>query len=105
MRRPTFQEVRSQVNIEDVPTQALDRVIEGKNVDTFAVFNIGALVNNSDVPKLHSKVVSGDLVHLDPSLFNIIGTKNDEDGVASLLSTAKIVNTNSRTHELQPTGQ
>lgn len=58
-------------------------------MNTFSVFNIGTLVNDCDIPKFHSEVVSGDLIHLDPSLFNIIGAENDEDSIAPLLPALK----------------
>lgn len=74
-------------------------------MDAFAVFDVRALVNDRDVPQFHSKVVSGDLVHLDLSFLNIIGTKNDEDGVAPLLSTKKIVKMDSQICETQHTGR
>jgi len=61
-------------------------------MDAFAIFDIGTLVNNCDIPQLYPEVVSGDLIHLDLSLVNIIGTENDENGVAPLLPTGKTVN-------------
>ena len=63
-------------------------------MNTFAVFNIGTLVDDCDISKLQSEVVSGDLVHLDLALFDVIGTKNDEDSVTPLLPTTKAVNEN-----------
>ena len=74
-------------------------------MDTFAIFDVGALVNDRHISQLHSKVVSGDLVHLNLSFFNIIGTENDKDGVAPLLSAEKIVKTDSRIYETQHTGR
>ena len=68
-------------------------------MDTFAIFDVGALVNDRHISQLHSKVVSGDLVHLNLSFFNIIGTENDKDGVAPLLSAEKIVKTDSQIYE------
>ena len=94
----TLQEVWFQVNIEDIPAKTLDRVIEGENVNAFAVFDIGTLVNDRDIPKLHSEVVSGHLVHLNLPLFDVIGTENNEDCVAPLLSTSERVNAGCRNH-------
>jgi len=74
-------------------------------VDAFAIFDVWALVNDRDVAQLHAKVVSGDLVHLDLSFFNIIGAENDEDGVAPLLSAGKIVKMDSQMCETQHTGR
>ena len=88
----TLQEVWFQVNIEDVSAETLDGVIKGENVDAFAIFDIWTLVNDCDITQFHSEVISGDFVHLDLSLFNIIGTENDEDGIAPLLSAVKVVN-------------
>ena len=59
-------------------------------MDAFAIFDVWTLVNNSNISQFHPEVVSGDLVHLDLSLLNIIGTENDEDGIAPLLSAAKL---------------
>ena len=60
-------------------------------MDALAIFDVWALVNNCDISQLHPEVVPGDFVHLDLSLFNIIGTENDEDGIAPLLSTIQVV--------------
>jgi len=67
---------------------------EGESVNTFAVSNIGTLVDGCDISKLQSEVVSGDLIDLDLALFDVIGTKSDENRVAPLLPTAKAVNEN-----------
>ena len=74
-------------------------------MDAFAIFDVGALMNDRDVSQLHAKIVSGDLVHLDLSFLNIIGTENDEDGIAPLLSAKKIVKMDSQICEAQHTGR
>lgn len=74
-------------------------------MDAFAIFDFWTLVNDCDISQLHPEVVSGDLVHLDPSLFNIIGTENDEDSVAPLLSAAQVVNKDPQTDKTPHTGQ
>lgn len=103
--RLTLQEVWFQVDIKNISTETLDRVVEGENVDAFAVFDIWTLVNDRDISQLYPEIVSGDFVHLDLSLFNIIGTEDDENSVTSLLSTAKVVNMNSRIYKIQHTGR
>lgn len=74
-------------------------------MDTFAIFDVWTLVNNCDITKFHPEVVSGDLVHLNLPLFNIVGTENNEDCITSLLSAIKVVNRNSPTQETQHTGR
>lgn len=68
-------------------------------MNALAIFDVWTLVNNCDISQLHSEVVSGDFVHLDLSLFNVIGTENDEDGIAPLLSTAQVVRKDSQMYE------
>lgn len=43
-------------------------------------------MNANHVTKLDSKVVSGDLVHLDLALLDIIGAQTDENGIMPLLA-------------------
>ena len=71
--RLTLEEVRLEVDLEEVSSQSLDRVIEGKNVDALSVLDVVAGVYASDVTKLDTKVVAGDLVELDLALVNVLG--------------------------------
>lgn len=82
----TFQEVRLEVNIEDVATESLDRVVEGQDVDALAVFDIQALMYVNEVTQLDAQVVASDLVHLDLALFDIVRAQANEHCVSPLLS-------------------
>jgi len=74
-------------------------------MDTFAIFDVWTLVNNCDITQFHPEVVSGDFVYLNPPLFNIIGTENNEDRIAPLLSAIKVVNRDSPIQKTQHTGR
>ena len=68
----TFKEVRLEVDLEDVAAQALDGVIERKNVDAFTVLDIQAWVDIDHVTELNAKVVAGNLIHLDLALLDVV---------------------------------
>jgi hypothetical protein len=70
----TVKEVRFQVNVEDVFAQTLNGVIKWKYVHSLAVLNVKALVYINEVLELHSQVVAGNFVHLDPAFFYVIRT-------------------------------
>ena len=70
----TFEEVRFEINIEEVTAETLDGVVEWKDVHSFTVLDIEALVNVDEITELDSEVVSGDLVYLDLALFYCIVT-------------------------------
>jgi hypothetical protein len=84
----TLEEIRLEVDVEDIAAEAFDRVIERQDMDPFAVFDIQTLVNIDEITELHSQVVASHLVNLDTALFDIIGAEADEDCVTSFLSTA-----------------
>ena len=46
---------------------------------------IQTLMYIDKVSKLHAQVVTGDLVHLDLALLNVVGAQADQDGVSPLL--------------------
>ncbi|PON70329.1 hypothetical protein TorRG33x02_256950 [Trema orientale] len=52
-RAVLLREVRLQVSLEKIPGHPLDGVINGKNVDTFAILDIGALVHGDNVSEPH----------------------------------------------------
>ena len=83
----TFEEVRFEINIEEVTAETLDGVVEWKDVHSFTVLDIEALVHVNEIAKLDAQVVARDLVHLYPALFDIVGAQADQDGVAPLLAT------------------
>ena len=82
----TFEEVRFEVHVEDVAAQALNRVIEGQDVNALAVLDVGALVNVDEVSELDTQVVASDLVHLNLALLDVIRAQTDEDGISPLLA-------------------
>lgn len=55
-------------------------------MDAFSVLDIQTRVDADHVAKLDSEVVSGDLVHLNLTLFNIIGAQADKYCIMPLLS-------------------
>ena len=57
-----------------------------------AVFDIWAWRDMAQVAKLDAQVVTGDFVHLNFALVNVIGAQADEDGVTPFLSTNSQVN-------------
>lgn len=68
----TIREIRFEVHIEDVPTETFNRIVKGKDVHAFSVFDIRALVNVNEITKLHPQIVTGDFVHLNSALLNVI---------------------------------
>lgn len=85
-RKSTFEEVWLEVNIEDVATEALNGVIEGQDMYAFAVLDVRALVDVDEIAKLHAKVVTRNLVHLDLALLDIVRAQANEDSVSPLLT-------------------
>jgi hypothetical protein len=83
----TFEEVGLEVDIEDVATQTLDRVIKGQDVDAFSVLDVEALVDIDEIAELDAEVVSRDLVHLDAAFLDVVGAQADEHGVTPFLAT------------------
>lgn len=73
----TLEEIRLEVDIEDVAAETLNRVIERQNMHPFTVFDIKALMDIDKVAELHSQVVARNLVNLDATLLNIIGAQAD----------------------------
>ena len=78
----TFEEVRFEINIEKVTAETLDGVVEWKDVHSFTVLDIEALMNVNEITELDSEIVSGDLVYLDLALFNGIVAQTDENSVS-----------------------
>lgn len=68
----TFQEVGLEVNLEDITTQTLDRVIKRKDVDSFSILDVETLMYIDKISKLHPQVVSSHFVKLNSSFFNVI---------------------------------
>jgi len=60
-------------------------------MDTLAILDVEALMNVHQVAKLHPKVVTSHLVHLNASFFNIIGAQANKDSVASLFAAVAIL--------------
>ena len=92
----TFKEVRLEVDVKDIATKTFDGVIEGKNVYPLAIFYVQTLVDIDKIAKFHSQVISGNLVHLNATLLDIIRTQANENSVTTFLSPEKhIFNDNS----------
>lgn len=56
-----FEEIWLQVDLKNVSTQSLDRVIKGENVDAFPVLNVMAGLDVTQIAQFHAKVVAGHL--------------------------------------------
>ena len=87
----TLKEIRLKVDVENVAAQALDRVIEGENVNTFAVLDIQARVHVHHVTELHAEIVTSDLVHLNLALLDIVGAQADQNSIVALLPAVRDV--------------
>jgi hypothetical protein len=82
----TFKEVWLEVDIEDIATKTFDRVIEGKNVYPLAIFYVQTLMDIDKIAKFYSQVIPGNLVHLNTTLLDVIGTQANENGITTFLS-------------------
>ena len=87
----TLQEVRLEVDIEQVAAETLHGIVERKYVYSLAVLDVRTSVNVNDIAELDSQVVSGDLVHLNLALVDIVGAETDKNGISSLLSATRTV--------------
>jgi len=56
---------------------------------TLSIFDIVACMDVDEITELHTQVVSRHLVHLYATFLDVIRAQADQDGIASLLSTAK----------------
>ena len=82
----TLKEIWLEVNIEDITGETLDRVVEWEDVDALAVLDVQAGVYVHNIAELHAQVVTGDLVHLDLALLDVIRAQADKDGISPLLT-------------------
>ena len=82
----TLQEVRLEIDIKNVAAETLNGVVEGQDVDAFAVLDVQALMYVHQIAELDAKVVARDLVHLNLALFDVIRAQADENRVSPLLS-------------------
>jgi hypothetical protein len=85
-RKLTLKEVRLEVDLEQVPAEALDRVVEGEDVHALAVLDVVALVDVHKVAELDADVVARDLVELDLALLDGVVGEHDQHRVAPLLA-------------------
>merc|ERR1719244_1436673 len=60
-----FKEVRLQVDLEPVASEALNTVINGENVDSLAILNIWTRLDSHDISKSNTKIVTNSSVHSD----------------------------------------
>ena len=89
--RLTFEEVRLEVDLEQVAGKTLDRVVEWEDVDTLAILDVQARVDVDNIAELDSKVVAGDLVHLDFALFHGVGAQANENSIVPPLAAIRSV--------------
>jgi len=75
-----------QVSIKKIPSNALNGVIDGKNVHSLSVLNIRARVNGNNVTESNPKVTPDDLVHPYLGLLTGIIGKGNTDGILPLLA-------------------
>jgi len=86
----TFKEVGFKVDIENITAETLDRVIKRKNVNTFTVFNIEALMNIDEITEFNAEIITSNFVHLNSAILDVIRAQTDENSIPPLLSTKKI---------------
>mmetsp|Transcript_775 Transcript_775/g.1375 ORF Transcript_775/g.1375 Transcript_775/m.1375 type:complete len:266 (+) Transcript_775:1944-2741(+) len=80
-----LQEVGFEINIEQVATDALDRMLERQHVNTLAVLDVGALVDRYNVSEANTQVGTHHLVHTDLRLLTGVVSEHDAHGVFALL--------------------
>ena len=81
----TLKEVWLEVDVENVAAETLDRVVEWQDMYALSVLDVEALMNMNKVSELDTQVVTGDLVHLDLALLDVIRAQADENSVSPLL--------------------
>lgn len=75
-----------QVSIKEISSNALNGVIDGKNVHSLSVLNIRACVNGDNVTESNPKVAPDDLVHPYLGLLTGIVGKGNTDSILPLLA-------------------
>jgi hypothetical protein len=83
----TFKEIGLKIDVENVSTEALDRVIERKYMHPFSILDIETLVHVDEISQFDPEVITCNLVHLDSTFLDVIGAQTNEHSVPSLLST------------------
>jgi len=68
----TLEEIRLDVNIKNIATQTLNRVVEWQNMYTLSVFDIKTLMDIDKVAKFDAKVVTCNLIHLYATFLDIV---------------------------------
>lgn len=81
-----LEEVRLEVSVEQVAGDALDSVVNGKDVHALAVLDVSARVNGNNVSETDAQVVADDLVDANLGLLNVVVGENNQHGVAALLA-------------------
>jgi hypothetical protein len=97
----SFQEVGLQVDIEKIsaitkldnesseiigmmknlPSESLNGVIDGQDMNTFAVLHIRARLNRHNVSQADTQVVSDDAIHTDLTIGTVLIGKDDADSL------------------------
>lgn len=60
-------------------------------MDSLAVLDIRASVYVDEISEFDAEIVTGDLVHLDLALFDIVRAQTDQNGISPLLSTVDVI--------------
>lgn len=83
----TFKEIWLEIDIKNIFTQALDRVLEGKDVDTPAILDIEARAHANKITYLDTEIITDNPIYLDVTFRSLLGTQTNEDRVPSHLPT------------------
>ena len=87
-QKHTIEEVRLEINLEQVTTQTLNGVVKGKDVYPLSVLDIETLVNVDKITEFYTQVLSRNLVQLNASFLDGIRGQADGDCVVAFLSPA-----------------
>jgi len=72
-----FKKVGFKVDIKNITTKILDRVIKRKNVNIFTIFNIEALINIDKITQFNTEIIMSNFVYLNSTILDIIRAQTD----------------------------
>jgi len=78
--------LRLATDLEKVAGDALDGIIDGKNVNAFAIFDVGAGLHHNHVTETNTQVFAHSLVHANFALLDCLIREDDTDSILALLS-------------------
>jgi len=73
----TFKKVEFKVDIKNITTKILNRVIKRKNMNMFTIFNIETLMNIDKITELNTEIIISNFVHLNSTILDIIRAQTD----------------------------